>query len=342
MKEAGPGTVICFALLLAGCGPPNVARRVISSGIPDAARPVDGESNDVAAETQMPPARPVQPEPTGPALDSSSLQEEDGGAPGPDGDSGAALDAAPGPDPGVPPEDAGVDTADVSAAADQAVEPPAPPDAALPPDVPPRAPEPIPPPTAACRPAPSPADLIADFESSQPVTVVLPGRGGTIWTVLDAVTNTGEIGVTSIVERCGSQLALRFDGSTFASRVPFVQAPFVDPDRNGPRFYDAGAYRGVRLALRSSAPIAIRINVSDRNTDPAGGICARCQDHFGASVVAAAEWQTFTVPFSSLRQEGTGDQFPALDFTRLSAVQIHAPRADGAFDLWIDDVSFVR
>jgi len=341
MKKTVRG-VTFFAILLAGCGPPNTVRRIIPSGIPDAAQPADRELNDLDVDGQpSPSAGPGDHEPTADALD--FRPDGDGGGFGPDAQSPAAFDAAPesehGPRPDDPPLDAA--TADLSAAADQAVEPPAPPDASLPtPDVAPPPPLSMPPTTACLRP-PARADLVADFETSQPVTVIVPGRGGTRWTVLNATTNTVEVGVASIVERCGSQIALRFDGSTFAGDVPFVQAAFVVAGSTGSPFYDARAYRGVRLALRSPSTVTIQIQFSDRDTDPLGGVCTRCQDNFSASLLVTAEWQTFTVLFSELRQQGTGDRFPALDLTRLSTVQIHAPQVDGAFDLWLDDVRFL-
>jgi hypothetical protein len=341
MNGVAGGGSIFFAILVAACGPPSAAHRLVVSTIPDAGPPADARPRDVAAQSQTAPdARLGEPEQTGGVVD--AREDGPGGGPGLDAKSGAVLDAATEASPTVPPPAAVVDAAstDQSAASNDAMGPLTPPDA--PPRMPDRAPPPPEPPTTDCFAAPAPADLISDFERGRPVTVAAPGRGGTDWLPLNAETNTGEVEVTSIIERCSSKLALRFDGSTFAGRVPLVRTAFVNTIRTGEVFYDARAYRGVRLSLRSALPIEIQIKFPDRDTDPVGGVCTGCGDDFGITVVAETEWQTFTVLFSELRQQGNGQAFPALDVTGLSALQIYAPQADGAFDLWIDDVSFMR
>ena len=66
----------------------------------------------------------------------------------------------------------------------------------------------------------------------------------------------------------------------------------------------------------------------------------RCGDPWIAPVRLSTDWEFFRVPFSELRQEGYGMEFPA---TKLSAItMVRFTWHVGWADFWIDDVRFYR
>jgi hypothetical protein len=250
---------------------------------------------------------------------------------------GAALDATR--------SDLGTD----GQSADRTVAEPLAPDAAMPdaaaPDV--AAPDAAAPDAAApdaasaCLPAPAADEWVATFETDQSATTAVAGRGGTPWVIIPADAGA-TLAVVPIPERCGSRRALRFSGSGFVSRQPLAQALFLSAAATGIRFLDARAYSGLRLSVRASAVGRITLKVPDRNTTRPGGVCQSCNDHFAADLAVTTEWKTFTILWSSLAQAGTGDRFGTLDTAALFGLELFPAPTDGAFELWIDDVSFVR
>jgi hypothetical protein len=195
---------------------------------------------------------------------------------------------------------------------------------------------------AACPPAPAPDLAIADFEGNQPTTVPVAGRGGTTWALVPRGTAVGTVLATTIDERCGSHAALRVMGSSVDRESVLAQALFMAADAAGERFYDASSYHGVRFSLRAATAGPVRLKIADRDTAAPGRVCTACNNHFSADLAVTTEWKTFTVPWTSLAQLGTGDRFSAVDVTSLYAIEFVPTRVDGAFELWIDDVSFVR
>jgi hypothetical protein len=66
----------------------------------------------------------------------------------------------------------------------------------------------------------------------------------------------------------------------------------------------------------------------------------RCGDPWFAPVRLSTDWEFFRVPFSELRQEGYGKEFPAIDLSAVTMVRF--TWAQGWVDYWIDDVRFYR
>jgi hypothetical protein len=109
--------------------------------------------------------------------------------------------------------------------------------------------------------------------------------------------------------------------------------------------YNAGAYVGVTFWALGSGTISF--SVPNRDTDPAGGVCAdggrgACFDHFQTPILLnVATWTQYTVLFSSLRQKGFGYAPPGgFDKTAVYGIQ-WGVTTGGAFDFSIDDVSFI-
>jgi len=50
----------------------------------------------------------------------------------------------------------------------------------------------------------------------------------------------------------------------------------------------------------------VRFTMPDKDTDPLGGVCDKCYDHFGTWINMTNNWTLYSVPFSTLQQEGWG------------------------------------
>jgi hypothetical protein len=85
----------------------------------------------------------------------------------------------------------------------------------------------------------------------------------------------------------------------------------------------------------------IRVKVPDRATTTAGKLCVACSDHFAATLELTTSFRSWFVPFSALRQIGSGDPRPALTTTALFGFEFTSARG-AAFEIFIDDVNFLR
>ena len=339
-----PILVIAASMLavLASCGPSSpVGREVTIGGAPGS----NPERNPGSGGRSGSPSPPRDPDGSSgldagvnrdglssgqPATMDASATKLDLGAPAADG---PAVDTRPPPDapPPKPP------------APDAAPPEPSPPDAPadLAPDRPPIVETPPIEGALPCPPPLSADDIISDFEGGALTTVLAPGRGGTTWTVIALRDGaTGAVAAPAIPPRCGSTAALRFFGLSTETQAPIVRALLVGTGDN--RFFDASAYKSVRLALRAAIPSRIRLKISDRNTAVPGGVCVDCNDHFSANLIVDTEWRTFTVRFSALRQLGFGDPHPGLLTSAVFAIELVVPRVAGEYELFVDDVGFVE
>jgi len=135
---------------------------------------------------------------------------------------------------------------------------------------------------------------------------------------------------------------------------------------------DIGAYSGITFWAMADPAGAqnIRVQLSDRNTDPRGGVCnagdpasvADCFNLFSTPVMLTDTFARYTIDFSSLQQAQTWGYRPDPDVPDLqhtfeisfavdlptcaaSATSMCAGGADGppsvSFDFWIDDLYFV-
>jgi hypothetical protein len=152
----------------------------------------------------------------------------------------------------------------------------------------------------------------------------------------------------------GSPYAAHLSGQGFTDWGIYMGFT-LNKSPQGPKYtYDARAYRGVTFWARLGsndmcAPASechiLRFNISTRDTDPRGGVCTQCSDHFGSWLTLTTSWQKYTVMFSSLAQEGWGvpgsGQGLRFDSSRTYEVQFLVQPAGKPFDYWIDEVSFV-
>ena len=119
-----------------------------------------------------------------------------------------------------------------------------------------------------------------------------------------------------------------------------IGANFVNP--KGP--YDASKYQGISFfAKRGPGTTSkVRVKLSDKNTDPDGGVCAACSNDFGMQLKLTEDWQKFIVPFSALRQEsGWGNPRPrSVAPEAVFAIQFQVNERGRPFDVWVDDLAF--
>ena len=357
--QGGPQNMLTFrswpALGLAGvallaalpaCGPSHSLDRPSIPTRADSARPANerepvppvgpaGQKADAAPDPESPP--PITLVDAAVASGSLDASAVDAAAP-------LAVDAASNPAPTTPPPvvrppDAAVRPPDMNVAP-----PPMPPRDAAPPPTPQppvdmRPATPADPGGPGCPPPSAPDEIISLFEDGALSTNPMNGRGGTQWNIIND--NEGAVATVSIPEqpvRCGSRRALRFAGMSSPTKTPIVRLLFIAGTPQS--FYDARAYKGIRLSLRSGVAGKTRLKVPDRNTSTSGGLCMSCNDHFGVDLDITPEWKTFVVPFSSLTQTGVGDPQPGVAVNALLGVELVLRQA--TFELFIDDVVFFR
>jgi hypothetical protein len=115
--------------------------------------------------------------------------------------------------------------------------------------------------------------------------------------------------------------------------------------------YDGSAYCGVQFWAKAAAATTVRFRVPDIDTHQSGGVCTNpgttgtaCYDHFGASAGFTTAWKSFSFQFANLTQTGSG-YHPAdgkLKSDQLFAVEWALPGNDKTYEIWIDDVEFIK
>jgi hypothetical protein len=185
--------------------------------------------------------------------------------------------------------------------------------------------------------------VIDDFEDADDFILEHDGRVGR-WTAFNDGTGTqsppaGVGNFASSTPGRDSGYAARTTGSGFTSWGAGIGFD-LNNDGSGKQVYDASGYVGVSFWARAAAPVVVRFNVSDVNTDPDGGVCTGCFDHFGIDIALTTEWHKYLVVWSLLGQQGWGSPQTALDTAQLYGMQLQFG-PNQSFDLWVDDVALV-
>ncbi len=132
-------------------------------------------------------------------------------------------------------------------------------------------------------------------------------------------------------------------GAVARAELAFAGMGFNFTDPRGE--FDASGYAGITFRARSgeSSSLKLRVSIPDANTDPDGGICSECENHFGATLDLEPEWNQYTLEFASLRQEpGWGAPRPTRLLTSHLYGVVFRVTEPGSFEAWVDDVRFVR
>ena len=209
----------------------------------------------------------------------------------------------------------------------------------------------------------TPEDMISDFESGKAEVIVTGGRDGS-WFLFNDGTGTQtppKIPSTPLAAEpggaCNSMFAFHSTGSGFTVFGAGFGADFAPKVALAPdsTVYDASAYSGVALSVKSAAAISLRVSVSDVGTAPEGKVCVdttdktnklRCGDYFGSDIVLGAAWQEFVLPFAAMKQRGFGLPIATgIDKSKVYTLRAQtkgSAAAPGAYDIWLDNVRFVK
>lgn len=106
--------------------------------------------------------------------------------------------------------------------------------------------------------------------------------------------------------------------------------------------FDASEYTGIAFWGRAdSEEKRVRLDVSDVNTHPDGGVCGNptpeCYQNFGRVVTLSEDWKLYRMPFTMLTRNGKSPETDAL-----FQIIFSFPYADKPVDVWIDDVYFYK
>jgi hypothetical protein len=119
-------------------------------------------------------------------------------------------------------------------------------------------------------------------------------------------------------------------GSTLAWTNGGIKCPF-----------NASAFAGVSLRAKGKGPVRVTVGLPETIGADGGGQCKeRCYDSHGKVLFLTAEWQTFSIPWEKLQQEGWGAQ-ARFDPARLIQVGFKVAVQDLPVDFWVDDIQFV-
>lgn len=218
---------------------------------------------------------------------------------------------------------------------------------------------------------PAPADLISDFDVDETVSPV-SGRSGSWVTFGDDAGRFDASEIAAGNPSCSPAGSLHVKGSGF---TVFASAGADLVPRTGAikGTYDARAYRGVSFWAKMSASVyRLQVVLSDIYSDgaapahdmpdpanPGTNLCTactciyttgspvNCSPFMGEAHDLDGVWRRFEVLFADATQDPANPGYhpPAnkLDTSRMTSIAIRVvPPQAAQFEMWIDDVAFVR
>ncbi len=174
------------------------------------------------------------------------------------------------------------------------------------------------------------------------------GNDGTVGGTQEPVATAFAMSALTSGERTGSGFAARMKVAGYSGWGSVIGFNLIEI-LGAVKPYDASSYCGVRYWAKAAATTALRVRFPDGDTHPAGNVCVDggasngCYDHFGKNATFTTTWTKFDVLFSELDQAGTG-YHPAdkkLKPSQLFAIEWALPGANKAYEIWVDDVSFL-
>lgn len=189
--------------------------------------------------------------------------------------------------------------------------------------------------------------LIENAEDQDDQIMLREGRGGYLYTYHDTAGSKIQPGENNFKMEAGgapgSKYAIHVRGKTGSGGEIYAGVGF--DFKSTPETYDASMYKGVAFNARIKAGTEshFRFKVGDVNTDVKGKICKECDNDFGTPFKPTDEWTRYEVLFADLKQEAGWGQPrpPAVEPAKVMGVKWQIVTPNAAFDLWIDDVSFV-
>jgi hypothetical protein len=196
---------------------------------------------------------------------------------------------------------------------------------------------------------------ILDMEASEKFTQAVPPNEAGNWLQLlpdaaagmTATSSPYDVVLITPAPRGASLHAIHSTGSGYDG-VGGVGMALLDQFRAP---LDASAYIGIAFYARGSALTpGLTVQAGLNTVLPEMCMCdpgppSRCNDQPTHDVVLTADWQRYTIIWADFKQDGYGNPVPT-DPTRLTNFGFRAnPAVDagtrGAWDFWLDDVSFI-
>jgi Carbohydrate binding domain (family 11) len=181
------------------------------------------------------------------------------------------------------------------------------------------------------------ARLVDDFEDANELVALLEGRNGYWVTITDTQQEATESVLLPSVRPMATpsnRYAVHLAGERRAKWGASVQVEF------GPTCYDASIYRGISFDVLGPGRVYAGVREVDAVPVQRGGTCTTaCYDSHLSAVGAASSWTHHEIDWSDLHQRGKTE--PA-NPRRLSGIEFLVRSEDTPYDLWIDNVAFVR
>ncbi len=158
-------------------------------------------------------------------------------------------------------------------------------------------------------------------------------------------TGTVSVAISAVDRGPYSTRTLQTTGTNFTSWGSGVGVDMYNPggSQATKEPYDASAFTGVTFWARAAIAVTVTVVFPDRHTDAAGMFCTTCDHHYFKPVSVGTTWERFIIPFSTLVLETGGVPLPPDGFDASGLVAVQFRMASGiSYELWIDDVAFVR
>lgn len=186
--------------------------------------------------------------------------------------------------------------------------------------------------------------LIDDFQDGNTMTAEFDGRGGYWYMAADSAGSTiGPEELKPEADGKDGNLVMHVYGHTVAGDPTTAWGVQLGGNFTQGDGYDASKYAGIRFRAKRGADAtpSVRFKISDVNTEPAGGNCSQCYNHFGQDLSLNSEWTQYEFFFGSMQQRPYwGDPRPA-SITPKEIYGLNFSVESGAkFDFAIDDLEF--
>jgi len=186
--------------------------------------------------------------------------------------------------------------------------------------------------------------LIEDFESEDSRVLPLDGRSGGWMTYDDETGKQSPPGRSALFPskipggRGRSQHGLHVTGGKFTLWGVTFGAELANAS-----CYDASAYAGVDFWAKGPGKLRVGFQMIDVQDVKYGGICQKdCFNSHRAVVTLGKTFQEYRVRWEELAQQWDGGARIAFDPKRIRFIEFAVAPEDTPFDVWLDDVSFLR
>ncbi|HET9960184.1 MAG TPA: carbohydrate binding domain-containing protein [Polyangiaceae bacterium] len=188
-------------------------------------------------------------------------------------------------------------------------------------------------------------DMIDNFEDGDNIIPRISGRAGN-WYRFDDQTGTS-LFEPKFPDRGTSKFALHYAGQDFQNYSGIgVDLNNTGGSESTKGLWDGSGHTGITFWGRGDKPATVKVQMADKNTSRAGGICTAtntCDKHWYKIVTISGDWKRYTLSFADFVLEPGNMPEPAeLDIKNLVAIQILFGGGSPPFDIWIDDVALTR